>query len=257
MSSALTPSLSADVFTPAVIRARIDALDIQIAALSPSDRALKADKTNLRAHPAVTRGRIDALDIQIAALSTSIRAFKAEQKNLRESLAAPVHMFTQAPKLEELLILRGFIPNKFTLPRQLTTISFTGVHSSHDIFEVLREVINLTIFVADFESTSGDDTMETVTNILPLVHLTTLQLDSDSTGPSHMQLLQELTLQGLLNLRINEPCFAPNPVATSISVGSIVARGGRLVDSKAGDASDEESDGTTSDEEGTDTDSDS
>ncbi|KAJ7761239.1 hypothetical protein DFH07DRAFT_883760 [Mycena maculata] len=353
MSSSLPPTWSTEVFTPAVTRARIDALESQIAGLYTSIRALKADKKILRAHLATyiypvltlpneivseiflhivapstprrtrslivisqicrkwreialsTPGLWTTIKLDLTGIGTSENRLRfldtclnrsrdcplilalnhdpssgyipdpsdpsvqefiyaigrhtrrweflqlflplsdfllvAGEMPLLEKLVLcisdmdkdfpslpqptpPTDMFTRAPNLEEVMIIHGFVPNKFTLPwGQLTSIYITDLRGPHDIIEVLREAVNLTTFMAEFDSASDDDTMQNVVNIPPLIHLLSLRLGGDTAGPSHMQLLQKLTLPALIILRIHEPCFVPNPVET---VQNLISRSG-------------------------------
>ncbi|KAJ7484961.1 hypothetical protein B0H11DRAFT_2019396 [Mycena galericulata] len=127
---------------------------------------------------------------------------------------APVEMFEKAPKLKR-LILVDFIPGIFTLPwAQLTTISIIRARFPLDIVEVLRASVNLTCFLADFEEACDDEAMDDILDIPPLLHLTDLHLGGETYCPSHMQLLEKLTLPALSSLSIHESCFVPNPIAT-------------------------------------------
>ncbi|KAJ7125807.1 hypothetical protein C8R43DRAFT_958278 [Mycena crocata] len=119
----------------------------------------------------------------------------------------PVQRFDHAPKLTDVIFLRGLEPTVFTLPwAQLTHISVRDTEP-RQVVDVLRSAMNVIYLNAELVWSSDTDALVAVPAVPPLAHLEILYLTGALNHASHRQILEKLTLPALVLLTVSERCF--------------------------------------------------
>ncbi|KAJ7115596.1 hypothetical protein C8R43DRAFT_961031 [Mycena crocata] len=127
----------------------------------------------------------------------------------------PLTIFHYAPKLKELIIVRGFNLQVFAFRWEISFLTIRGAQVHARACRDLMCSGESHVFKAESLYSADDQALGSLPDIPPLKHLVILELSRPhgQTDPtSQMQFLDRLTLPHLCYLQISEARFTPDPV---------------------------------------------